>query len=170
MSETNIIPSKNDIIINPKTNRPIKVGGSTWLKLVKKGILNGHYKDPDELAVEQENIDQQIIELDKTLPRGQQSVRGRGKYAGKIVRRSKRIGVKDMTNDIASIASKIVSDNIDELADLSGDDIEEQLQKLLLEELSIPERLIRSPTKRPSKNNQPKYVLGLSPLQEDSDD
>ena len=32
------IPRKNDIIINPKTNRPIKVGGRAWKNLVNEGV------------------------------------------------------------------------------------------------------------------------------------
>ena len=43
------LASKGDIIINPKTQRPIRVGSRTWLNLVKQGIVEGRYKDPREL-------------------------------------------------------------------------------------------------------------------------
>ena len=44
------IPKKGDIIINPRTQRPVKVASRTWLKLVKEGIVEGRYTDPNELA------------------------------------------------------------------------------------------------------------------------
>ena len=47
------LPRKGDIIINPNTSRPIKVGGRSWLKLVKEGVLEGRYSDPNEIT----NID-----------------------------------------------------------------------------------------------------------------
>ena len=40
------IPNKGDIVINPHTQRPVKVGGRTWLGLVKKGIFEGRYTIP----------------------------------------------------------------------------------------------------------------------------
>lgn len=38
------VPCKNDIIINPLTNRGVVVGSQTWRKLVKQGVIKGHYK------------------------------------------------------------------------------------------------------------------------------
>ena len=38
------IPCKNDIVINPLSNRGVVVGSQTWRKLVKQGVLKGHYK------------------------------------------------------------------------------------------------------------------------------
>ena len=42
----NQILHKGDIIINPLTSRPVKVGGTVWRKLVKQGLVHGAYKDP----------------------------------------------------------------------------------------------------------------------------
>ena len=55
------IPRKNDIIINPKTNRPIRVGSHVWKQLAKDGLVNNHYEDPKilyNLEIPKENIDQ----------------------------------------------------------------------------------------------------------------
>ena len=38
--------SNNDYIINPKTNRPVKVGSRVWRDLVKEGIVSSqNYQD-----------------------------------------------------------------------------------------------------------------------------
>ena len=82
----------NNIIINPKTKRPIKVGGRIWLKLVKDGLVEGTYSDPNEICdIVEENLEEKIEEINRDLPNNQQAVRGRGKYAGKIVKRSKSV-------------------------------------------------------------------------------
>ena len=38
--QQNNVPVKGQIIINPQASRPVKVGGRTWLKLVKDGLVN----------------------------------------------------------------------------------------------------------------------------------
>ena len=147
----NDIPCKGDIIINPKTQRPVKVGSRTWLNLVKDGLVEGRYKDPKELAVVEQyeeapeiqdvidanaKVEKQISELNKTLPRGQHAVRGRGKYKNKLVRRKKRIDPADATKYTAKIASRTIKNNIEQLANLDDDDdIEKMLEKLILEEM-----------------------------------
>ena len=80
----------NQIIINPKTQRPIRIGGRTWLKLVKDGLIEGTYSDPNEICdIVEENLEEKIEEINRDLPNNVQAVRGRGKYAGKIVKRNK---------------------------------------------------------------------------------
>ena len=74
------IPKKNDIIINPNTQRPVRVGGRAWLKLVKEGLVSGHYSDPKDLESIGEDPEEQIKELNKKLPKGVQAVRGRGSF------------------------------------------------------------------------------------------
>ena len=80
---------KGDIVINPKTSRPVRVGSRVWLTLVREGLVDGHYSDPKELyTVKDENdCDEKIDELNQQLPINQQAVRGRGKYKNKIVKR-----------------------------------------------------------------------------------
>lgn len=131
------IPDKGQIIINPTTGRPILVGGGTWLNLVKKGIIEGRYSDPKELyqVEEGDNVAEKIEELNKNLPINVQSVRGRGKYANKIVKRNKAPSVRDTAQYTAKIASKVVSDPdvYDKLQET--DDFELQLENMIMMEL-----------------------------------
>ena len=52
------LPKKGTIIINPKTQRPVKVGSRTWLKLVRDGLVEGQYSDPKEIYTVQEGDDE----------------------------------------------------------------------------------------------------------------
>ena len=132
------IPKKGDIIINPNTQRPVRVGGRTWLGLVKKGLIEGRYTDPKELSripEQPQEVEQEIQRVNKTLPRGQQAVRGRGKYKGKIVSRNIRPPTEEVSRYTAQMASRIVNENIEDLADC--DDLEEELERLILQEMAV---------------------------------
>ena len=78
-------------IINPKTNRHILVGGTTYNQLLKEGLLNKTKEEIDEdkvlAEVDNDNIQETIQKLNKELPDDIQAVRGRGKFKGKIVTR-----------------------------------------------------------------------------------
>jgi hypothetical protein len=130
-------PKKGDIIINPKTQRPVKVGSRTWLKLVKDGLVEGRYSDPNELyevkSSDKITVENKIEELNKTLPRGQQAVRGRGKYTNKIVRRQKRPNPQELTQYTAKTAARTIAQNVDKLD--TYEDLETQLEKMILEEM-----------------------------------
>jgi hypothetical protein len=159
------VPRKGDIIINPNTQRPVKVGSRTWLNLVKQGVVEGRYTDPRELATipeGNEGIEQQIEDENKKLPRGQQAVRGRGRYKGKIVRRHKRPNTEDVSRYTAKIASKTVKENLDDLADC--DDMEAELERLILQEMAgsdnrstFKKTVVGIPTK--AKREKDQYVL-----------
>ena len=132
-------PKKGEIIINPKTSRPVKVGCRTWLKLVKDGLVEGRYNDPNELyeVKEPSETADKIEELNKTLPRGQHAVRGRGKYANKIVRRQKQPNPQELTEYTAKTAARTIAKNVDKLD--TYEDLESQLEKMILEEMMIGE-------------------------------
>ena len=140
---TSKIPRKGDIIINPKTQRPVKVGSRTWLNLVKQGIVEGRYTDPKELGtlpeqyeeIPPEEIEQKIEEVNKNLPRHQQAVRGRGRYKGKIVSRNKRLAPEEVSKYTAQVATRAVANNIETLAEYEDDDIEGMLEKMILAEM-----------------------------------
>jgi hypothetical protein len=131
----NNIPNKGDIIINPNTQRPVRVGGRTWLNLVKQGLVEGKYTDSKELAIlpeESEDVDEELKRINDTLPRGQQAVRGRGRYKGKIVSRNQRPDTEEIIKYTAQTASKIVNDiDFDDC-----DDLEAELERLILEEMA----------------------------------
>ncbi len=131
-------PKKGQYITNPKTNRPVKVGGRMWDKLVNEGIV-GDYVDPNELATieedsEEEAVEKKINELNETLPIGVQAVRGRGKHTGKIVKRRKQPTTKDVIEHTTEVALKVVNENLDRLNEC--DDLDEELERLILQELS----------------------------------
>jgi len=138
MMNNNSIPNKGDIIISPSTNRPIRVGSRVWLSLVKQGLVEGRYTDPKELGTipeRPEDLAEEISRIDKTLPRGQQSVRGRGKYKNKIVSRNKNPDTEDVSRYTAQMASKVVHENIESLAEC--EDLEAELNRLILQEMAI---------------------------------
>jgi hypothetical protein len=139
MSNQNI-PKKGDIIINPNTQRPVKVGSRTWLGLVKLGLVSGHYTDPRQLEEVPEQyyednnyVEEKIETINKTLPRGKQAVRGRGKYKNKIVSRNTQPSAAEISRYTAQIASRAVNNNIDELVE--SDDLEGLLEKMIMEEM-----------------------------------
>jgi len=145
------IPAKGDIIINPNTQRPIKVGGRSWLKLVKEGVVSGHYTDPKKLGKlpdNEEEAEKEIERINKTLPRGKQSVRGRGIYKGQITTRNKTPDTEDVSRYTAQMASKVVNENIERLSDC--DNIEAELEKLILQEMAV--RQTKKKVGRPKKS------------------
>ena len=137
IQQQNNVPAKGSIIINPKTSRPVKVGSRTWLKLVKEGLVDGLYTDPNELYNVQEgdNVEEKIEMINKELPLNQQSVRGRGKYAGKIVKRNKQPTLRETAQYTAKVASRAVADPevLEQLQE--ADDFETQLENMILAEM-----------------------------------
>ena len=129
---------KGDIVINPQTQRPIKVGGRIWLKLVREGLLVGECKDDNEIYTIQEgdDVDEKIKELDKSLPLNVHSVRGRGKYANKIVKRHKQPSTTETSRyTVKTTARKLKNREVYE--DLQeGGNFEEELEALIMEELA----------------------------------
>tara|TARA_R110000764_G_scaffold10527_5_gene32085 strand:- start:1138 stop:1752 length:615 start_codon:yes stop_codon:yes gene_type:complete len=159
MSANQNIPKKGDIIINPNTQRPVKVGSRTWLGLVKQGLVSGHYKDPRQLDEVPEQyyeddgyVEQKIETINKTLPRGKQAVRGRGKYKNKIVSRNTRPSSEEISRYTAQIASRAVNNNIDELVE--SDDLEGMLEKMILEEMMATRPATAPPVVRRSLNKR----------------
>lgn len=125
-------------VINPLTKRPIKIGSKIWLKLVKQGILEGEFKDPNVLGEIKEDTDvqKQIQEINKTLPTSEQGVRGRGKYKGQIVKRCKQPTVMDTAKHTAKTAASVIADPdvYNELQET--DNFEYELEQLILAELA----------------------------------
>jgi hypothetical protein len=162
------IPKKGDIIINPNTQRPVRVGGRTWLGLVKKGLVEGRYTDPKELKQNyDENVDEDIKRINETLPRGQQAVRGRGKYKNKIVSRNVKPPIEDVSRYTAQMASRVVNENIESLADC--DDMEAELERLIMQEMTMQKPKQSKPRGRPTKVQTQQYEL-KEPEQYDEED
>ena len=158
------IPKKGDIIINPKTQRPVKVGSRTWLKLVKDGLVAGHYADPNEIyeVKEGDNEEELIQQFNENLPPTQQAVRGRGKYANKIVKRNKQPSTRATTqHTVRTTARKLKDPEVYEQLQ-EADDFEAELENLIMAELAgitnEPVR-VRKARADPRKNNtnNPQY-------------
>ena len=152
MSSRNQIPHKGDIVINPKTSRPIKVGGSVWRKLVKEGLVSGHYQDPKVLGEYTTDNDWKIKQkiLKQQLPEEYVPSRGKGKYKGKIVKR---------VNPYESVKSK-ASKGARKLAQQYEDFDEDELRRMLMESMSIG-----------SKKKKPTYrTCQLVSSEEDDDE
>jgi hypothetical protein len=147
-------PKKGDIIINPNTQRPVRVGSRTWINLVKKGSLSGKFTDDNIIEEKYEELpedqfEERIKKINEKLPVGTQAVRGRGKYANKIVRRNKPLSQEEITKSTVKKASRAVINNIDELDEIDYDEMEKQLEKLIMEEML---------NTRPNKNKKSKPI------------
>ena len=136
--DDNNIPEKNSIIINPKTNRAIKVGHRAWLQLVREGLIDGDYYDSNELyeMKEGDDIKQKIQELNKDLPINQQSVKGRGKYKNKIVKRHRAPSTLQISRHTArktaqKLKNRKVYDDLQEKGDF-----ENELETMIMNELT----------------------------------
>jgi len=147
-------PKKGDFIINPSTARPVKVGSRTWLNLVRAGLINGHYSDPKELATIEpdENVEQKIKEVNKSLPRNIQAVRGRGKYKDKIVSRTKTPSAAEIARYNAQIGGTAMDSNS---IDNNEDDDEELMFETILENMMKNDQssTMETPKNKPPRNN-----------------
>ena len=133
-------PKKGDIIINPNTQRPVRVGSRTWINLVKKGSLSGKFSDDNIIEEKYEELpedqfEERIKKINEKLPVGTQAVRGRGKYANKIVKRNKPLSQEEITKSTVKKASRAVVNNIDELDEIDYDELEKELEKLIMQEM-----------------------------------
>ena len=124
-------------VINPKTKRPIVVGGRVWVRLVREGILNHESQGNDfEIAPEEEapGIDdsgtvltddteaddtEEVEEEDEDQLRNLDScrdsdvpkthlVRGRGKNKNKMVPKHKPLKPEEISREITDCAVKAV--------------------------------------------------------------
>jgi|TARA_R110000764_G_scaffold17132_2_gene47167 hypothetical protein len=168
------VPKKGDIIINPNTQRPVKVGSRTWLNLVKQGLVSGHYTDPHQLEEVPEQyrednkyVEQKIETINKTLPRGKQAVRGRGKYKNKIVSRNTQPSSAEISRYTAQIASRAVNNNIDALVE--SDDLEGMLEKMIMEEMMATRPATAPPVLPRGGQNYRKKTVGRPKKQEQCD-
>ena len=137
MNQNQIIPRKGDVIISPKTNRPIRVGSTAWRGLAREGLVPNYYTDPKVLCNTQteEEVETKINELNQTLPYTHQAVRGRGHYKNQIVSRVKQPGVEVITKATAKKASKLMKEKSNELEDMDEEELERELEKLILGEI-----------------------------------
>jgi hypothetical protein len=150
---------KNDYVLNPNTQRMVKVGGGVWRSLVKAGICEGAYEAPDKNILydieEIDDIDALRNEYDEKLTPDIHSVRGRGKYKNKLVVRKKKITAEQMGDYTRNTAIHAFKDNIDELAGYASDDLEAELERIINEEM-LTGRTLKNHKKKAQKQNNKK--------------
>lgn len=128
--------SKGDLITNPNTGRAVRVGSKTWIQLVKKGLVDDIVDDNILFREIPENErDEKIKELNQKLPEGVHAVRGRGKYADKIVKRNRQLTTEEITKNTVKKATKAVIENLDQLDECNFNNMSETLERLIMEEL-----------------------------------
>jgi hypothetical protein len=152
------MPITKKYVHNPETGRSILVGGAVWKRLVKdRRILGEEDQNPESEVVTTGNVDEVTRnDLNDSLPDGVMIARGRGKYAGKMVKRRKAINPGDITVIAANAAAKAFTNNIDELIDQAdkSDDLDELqavLQNIIMTEMIKPIKSNKAIIKRAKK-------------------
>jgi hypothetical protein len=155
--------SSSQHIINPKTQRPVKIGSRTWRKLVSDGIIeNQKIDEPCELyeLSETDNIEQKINELNKSLPITEQAVRGRGRFRNKVVKRRKQPSTEIVAeHTIKTTAGKLRDRNTYESLHENGN-FDEDLETMIMRELS----------KSLNVKAPPEYQVNNNIVEEDDED
>ena len=154
--------SSKQTVINPKTNRPIVVGGRVYMKLLREGVIeNPNIKDDNILyEVEQEQEyepepeqpqEQEIDELPEPLqlersesvinelPEHQQAVRGRGRYKNKIVRRNKQLKPAEIHKQVADCAVRVVkkyqNNHSNHFTQEDDEDLDSLINQMIMDEM-----------------------------------
>ncbi len=103
--------------------------------------MNNHYEDPKilyNLEIPKENIDEKITELNDKLPYTQQAVRGRGKYANKIVSRQKQHNIDLIAKSSAKKSAKLIKEKANQLEEYNKQEIESEIERMLMKKFIIP--------------------------------
>lgn len=128
-----------EYITNPNTNRPCKVGGRVWRRLVKQGLITEtEYEDPNVLGEVGSNDEQELIdEFNEELSDDTQAVRGRGKYKNKIVKRKKQFHEQSARKAVKKTGRKLKNREVYEELQESND-FESELERLIMNEINNP--------------------------------
>ena len=155
--------SSSQHIINPKTQRPVKIGSRTWRKLVSDGIVeNQKIDEPCELyeLSQEDNIEQKINELNRSLRITEQAVRGRGRFRNKVVKRRKQPSTEIVAeHTIKTTAGKLRDRNTYESLHENGN-FDEDLETMIMRELS----------KSLNVKAPPEYQVNNNIVEEDEED
>lgn len=138
-----------DYVINPNTNRKIRIGSKTYLKLIREGLIaDKHYVGTQQIPnaeTGENHIDitdvkgddlKELIEVETMkLENGYVAVPGRGKYKNKLVKRKKNIKSEDLATIATKASVKVIKDHLPEITNHSNhfQDDDEGLEKLIQE-------------------------------------
>lgn len=121
--------------INPKTGRPITVGGKTWRKLLHDNVIEGDIVVPaNELFVaeskEEAKVAKKLITKQKPAPKGYiNKVDNSGK---RVIQARSRLSQKQMENYMVECTTKVVMQEKDNINDMSEADINDYLSEKIL--------------------------------------
>ena len=150
------LPVKGDIVINPNTQRPVKVGSRTWLNLVKKGVFEGRYREKSASNVHSDNYDKKGIVQSPPRKFSDGKNSRRKTVKDRVVKRKIPKGNNsrtEMSKYTAQIASKVVNNNIDTLSE--ADDFSQALEQLILQELTNVNSEENDTTNYESEDSEP---------------
>tara|TARA_R110000772_G_scaffold53495_1_gene122397 strand:+ start:6127 stop:6570 length:444 start_codon:yes stop_codon:yes gene_type:complete len=122
-------------VINPKTKRPIVVGGRVWVRLVREGILNSN-----QVSAEYEIED---TEPDKTEPEMAEPdnddnnylVKGRGKNKGLMVKKAKPLNPEQIHKHISESAIRAIKKYKSTDNDGDDSDLNKLVQQMIMDEM-----------------------------------
>lgn len=136
-------------IVNPNTNRKIRIGSKTYLKLIREGVIaDTHYVGTQQIPNDktgENHIDisdvkgdelKELIETEtEKLENGYVAVPGRGKYKNKLVKRKKNIKSEDLSAIATKASVKVIKDHLPQITNHSNhfQDDDEGLEKLIQE-------------------------------------
>lgn len=155
--------AKSGYVINPKTSRPVKVGGRSWIKLVKQGILEGeHSPNTDDNILcdykDDDDIEELRHEFNEKLGDNEEVARGRGRYKNKLVKRRKKITPEQMKCYVSSTAIQAVKANMNELQGYDEDEFERELERIINEEMMTGNTLKKSKQRKQNNTKNVRFV------------
>ena len=150
---------KGDTIINPNTNRGVKIGSKTWRSLVKQGLVSGAYKNtPIEKNIMLETDDPDEIEAKKKFysePENKEEheniTKVKTKNGTKLVKRNKPLKPEEVVVHTARIASRALKQG--KLKHIEDDELDKHLESIIAEELIKNKK--KAPRKKSVKVKEP---------------
>lgn len=129
-------------MINPLTNKPIKIGGRIYMNLIRDGIIkNQTYKDPKILdTINDDDKEEDIIikkkKIKENLNINEDVVKGRGKYKNKLVKKHRQPKTSDVIKHTLKKTSRKLKDKKIYDSIYETDDYEKNFENLMLKELN----------------------------------
>lgn len=156
--------NKVKFVLNPDTGRNVVIGGKTWYKLVKKGILDrGDYLPPncayklkkeeyenDEEAMAELEAEKERMIINNEVPKGVDPIIGMG---NQIYYKKPKTTVKQsaiLTSDAAlDVIDQIQNGDIDIPTDMNRDEARDYLQGLIFNQMLTKKQKFKNPRLEP---------------------
>ena len=156
-----IVLNKNDLIINPKSQRAIKVGSKVWRSLVNEGLVSGVYRNPKHLGEYEDEDDLKVKKeiIRENLPKGVDVRKGVGaENKGKLIKYK-----KPSTEDAISQSTRVCRELLKNNPKLRTVD-DDELNFMVMKEISKTDEKYKKPSKFQTKH------VDEEPEGEDSED